>query len=304
MSWIILASIPPLLWSFSNHIDEYLSKNHFTSSPFLMIIAACLIQIIPGIAILSFHGQAFELPLSLIVILCVLGIFSILCFVPYIKAIQIDGASVAVPIYQTIPVFTFFLAWVFLGETVSVFKIAAAFLIVSAAFAITWNFQTKSISYQTLFLMFISSLGLGIYNVISRYYLTDKVDWLSMLAWAFIGTAAFGFVVVAVVKPWRDDLYRIVTTGGKRVSILFLIQLALDIMAFSTFIIALSLAPAAGLVSTMNGLQPFYIMIVAALGGYFLPQFFPKAASGKTLAWRLLCVVFLFIGVAVLSLSD
>lgn len=301
---MILASIPPLLWSFSNHIDEYLSKNHFTSSPFLMIVAACLVQIIPGIAILSFHPQAFDLSFSLIGILCALGVFSILCFVPYIKAIQIDGASVAVPIYQTIPVFTFFLAWVFLGETVSPVKIAAASLIVLAAFAITWNFQTKSISYQTLVLMFVSSLGLGIYNVVSRYYLTDGVDWLSMLAWAFIGTAIFGFVAVAVVRPWRDDIYRIVTTGGRRVSILFLIQLALDVAAFSLFIVAMSLAPAAGLVSTMNGLQPFYVMIVAALGGYFLPKFFPKAASGKTLVWRLLCVLLLFIGVAVLSLSD
>ncbi|NCO02671.1 MAG: EamA family transporter [Alphaproteobacteria bacterium] len=304
MSWMILASIPPLLWSFSNHIDEYLSKNHFTSSPFLMIVAACLIQIIPGVAILSFHQQAFDLSLSLIMILCALGVFSILCFVPYIKAIQIDGASVAVPIYQTIPVFTFFLAWVFLGETVSLFKIAAAFLIVSAAFAITWNFQTKSISYKTLYLMFLSSFGLGIYNVISRYYLKDGVDWLSMLGWSFIGTAIFGFIAVAVVKTWRNNLYLIVRTGGKHVLILFFIQLALDIAAFSLFIVALSLAPAAGLVSTMNGLQPFYIMVVAALGGYFLPQFFPKAASGKTLVWRLLCVVMLFIGVAVLSLSD
>lgn len=303
MSWIVLASIPPLLWAFSNHIDEYLSKHHFTTSPFLMIVAASVVQMVPGVLILYFYPQSFDLPLKMISLLCLLGVFSILCFVPYIKAIQIDGASVAVPIYQVIPVLTFIMAWVVLGETVGVLKIIAAFFIVSAAIGITWDFGKKSLSYKTLYLMLISSFGLALYNVASRYLLHD-IDWLTMLAWAFIGTGVFGILAVILHKGWRRDLHKIISGGGWHVSILFIAQAGLDAMAFGLFISAMAIAPAAGLVSTLNGLQPFYVLVVAAFVGYFLPQKFQKLIIGKTLMWRIFCIIILFIGVAVLALSD
>ena len=232
MSWMILASIPPLLWSFSNHIDEYLSKHHFTSSPFLMIVAACIVQVIPGGLMLAFYPQAFDYSLLIIFALAALGVFSILCFVPYIKALQIDGAGVAVPIYQTIPVMTFLMAWVFLGETVSTVKIFAVVLIISAAFAVTWDFSKKSISYNTLYLMLTSSFGLAVYNVIGRYFLKDSVDWVSLLAWSFIGTAVFGLGAIVLNKTWRNDLTRIVKDGGAHDSVLFLVQADLDALAF------------------------------------------------------------------------
>ncbi|MEM9468939.1 MAG: DMT family transporter [Pseudomonadota bacterium] len=303
MSWMILAAIPPFLWSFSNVIDEYLSKNHFTQSPFLMIVAASVVQMLPAIGVLYFHQVAFDLPIMTIIFLNVLGVFTILCFAPYIKALQIDGAGVAVPLYQVIPVFTFIMAWMFLGEVVKLPQVFAAFLIVSAAFAITWDFSKKSISYKTLLLMFSSSLGLAIYNVIARYYLAD-IDWQAVLAWNLFGTGIFGLGAAIFHKKWRQGLIDTLTKGGKHVAVLFNVQALLDLFAFGFFVVALSMAPAAGLVSTMNGLQPFAVLIVSDLAAMILPQYFQKAASGKTLIWRILCIIALFIGVAVLSLSE
>lgn len=304
MSWMILAALPPLIWSFSNYIDEYLSNHYFTGSPFLMIIAACVIQLIPGLVMLPFFPQALEISLLMMIVLSVLGTFAILCFVPYIAAIQIDGAGVAVPIYQVIPVITFFLAWIFLGETVASIQILAAILIVMAAFAITWDFSKKSLSMKTFYLMLGSSTGIGIYNVVSRYFLTGDIDAPTLLVWSFIGTGVFGIVALVLYRPWRDDLIRIHKTGGNHVGGLFLVQLACDVAAFSLFIFAMVIAPAAGLVSTMNGLQPFFVLLVGAGLAYVLPQYFPNNATGKTLAWRVGCIIVLFIGVAILSLAE
>jgi len=303
MSWILLASLPPFLWSFSNIIDEYLSKNHFKSSAFLMIVAASVIQIIPAGLILTFHDPVFDFPWQSILVMCLLGAGSMACFVPYIKAIQIDGASVAVPIFQVIPVFTFILAWIFLGEVVGAVKIFAAALIVCAAFGITWDFHKKSISHKTLIYMFSASMGLAIYNVVTRHYLAD-IDWVTMLGWAFVGTRIWGMMAIILKPKWGKELYTIATTGGARVSILFFIQLALDVLAFGCFVWALSLAPAAGLVSTLNGLQPFYVLMISAVAGALLPQYFKKAHRGKALAWQVLCIMVLFVGVAILSLSE
>lgn len=304
MSWMILASIPPLLWAISNHIDEYLSKHHFKTSPFLMILGACFIQFPIGLALLAYHPTALNIPFLDIIMISLLGVFVFLCFVPYIKALQIGDASVAVPIFQIIPVLTFFMSWLFLQETVGIYKLIASFVIIFAALAVTWDFSKKSISYHVVFLMLLATFGLSIHNIFSRYYLTNGVDWLTFIIWGLIGTGIFACLAVLFKRSWGQELLSICRNGGLKVSGLFTFQAFLDLAAFSLFAAAMAIAPAAGLVSTMNGLQPFFVIVVAFLAGKYMPEKFKKEITTQTWIWRIFCIIILFAGVATLSLSE
>ena len=259
MSWMFFAGLSPLVWSFSNYIDEYLVKHHFSVSPVMMIVAAAVFSIIPGGIALMFYPEALEISWPMRIVLGLLDVYILITFVPYIKAIQLDGASVAVPMFQTIPVFTFLFGWIILGETVSLPKILACLLIVASAIGITWNFKTKSIRRKTVYLMLLSSMGLAISNIMNRY-VVQEIDWISMMIWMWIGSSVAGILAVVLYKPWRQSFSNVILKARPAVLSLFVIQAALDMVATGLFIYALTLAPATGLVSTMNGLQPFFVI--------------------------------------------
>lgn len=183
MNWIVLAIIPQFLWAFSNIIDEYLCKNHF-KDPLIMVVAAALLQLIPGIGILfylSFQQTLPALSIQTIFALCFLGAMIMASILPYIKAVQIDGAGLAVPMFQLVPVLTFILAWIFLGEVMALPKILAVVLVIAASIGMTADLKAKSVSIKTFYLMAACSMGFAVYNIASRYFLKD-IEWFVVMA--------------------------------------------------------------------------------------------------------------------------
>lgn len=302
MSWIVLAIIPQLLWSLSNIIDEYLSTHHIKDAV-LLIIMASLLQIVPGFILVVTQEGAMNIGLLPILILSALGAFIMMNFIPYIKAIQIDGAGVAVPLYQMIPIYTFLFAWVFLAETIDGLMIAAAAMIILASVGMTWDFSKKTISFQTFYLMTVSCIGWGIYNVTNRYYLAD-LDWLIVMGWMWLGSGLWAFTILTLNKNRRLALQDVfLKQKNFKASSLLIAQAVLDVLGFALFIRAIQLAPAAGLVPTIGGTQAFFIFIIAGVLGYFFPKVIKPIGTKSMLFWRLFCVLMLFTGLAILSLS-
>ena len=186
MNWLVLSAIPPLLFSLSNFIDEYLVKHHFTNQPILFLMIACTLEIIPAIGFVSFYDSALDVEWISRLKLMFLSVLATLSIAPYLMALQRDGAGIVVPFFQLIPVFVFILGWLFLGEIISGQKILGGVLIVAAAFVMSWDFQTRKVPLLSAFYMVISSLGIAIFVVGIRDEM-ESMSWLAATTWVWMG---------------------------------------------------------------------------------------------------------------------
>ena len=117
MSWFFLALIPSVLWAIGNHIDKYLLSRYLKTLGFGSLI---LFSALIGTALLPIvwliEPNVFQIsPLHAIIII-ISGIIFTTSWIPYMYALEKTEASRAIPFFETIPIFTYFLGFFFLKE--------------------------------------------------------------------------------------------------------------------------------------------------------------------------------------------
>lgn len=301
MDWLLISLLPPLFWSCSNILDEYIAKRNALLTGKTFIILATAISTLPGFMLLAFKPDALFIGWDNIFIFTALGTFFSFCFWPYIVAIKEDGAGFVVPLFQTLPLFIFLMAWIFLGETISAMQFIIC-LLVMAASAASMIDEVKGFRLKSLCLMLISCLMLGIYVTLTRYYV-ETHHWLDITIWNYIGSGLLACLFVAAHKPTMNVVKHVWKDTGITVTILFFLQAVTDVAANALWVLALSLAPAAGLVQTVSSVQPFYILLFSAIAFYALPEIFEQPPKGKYLAWRIACFTVIVAGIGILSMT-
>lgn len=116
MKWYILAFLSPLLWAISNHIDKYILSRYLkNANTGVLAIFAGLVGFLFSVAILIFSPENI-LGINAIngIIIVFNGALLIVAFIPYYFALNKEDASSVVPLYQTIPIFSFILGFLFL----------------------------------------------------------------------------------------------------------------------------------------------------------------------------------------------
>ncbi len=300
MSWIIFASISPFIWAIYNIMDQYLARKYFCAAGLMMVVFSSLIGFWLGVIILCLYPPCFDVPFYTILALSMLGTTSIFIFWPYIIAIQEDDSNVAVPIFQTIPVFVFALGWLFLDEVVSMQALIASMIIVCAAIGMSFDMEGRCFRRKTLGCMLLSSFGMALYTVALRYFAED-IHWLVIIGWNLIGAGICAFIMTIFIKNYRQNVACLVTKLPIIIFLLFVSAELMAILAEMSFTKALAIAPSAGHVQTMNGLQPFFLMVLGVFAYRYFPKWFTRTQMNKSLAWRVLCLVAIFIGIYLLG---
>jgi len=140
MNWFLIALLPPIFWSITNHIDKYLLSKYFKGGAIGSVIifsAAISLLLLPIIIII--HPavlQTFNLSYLLIALN---GTFYLLATLPYFYALEKDDASLTVPLFQMIPVFSFVLGYIFLKETLNTTQIVGGLVILVSSIFISLN---------------------------------------------------------------------------------------------------------------------------------------------------------------------
>jgi len=161
MSWFLIAFTSTLFWSATNFIDKYLISRYFKERGIavLMIFSALIgLALLPVILIIK-GGQVFDLPWGDILILLVSGIIYVFAILPYFFALRDEDASLVAPFFQSIPVFSYFLGLIFLGEQLTGLQMIAALLIILGAVGLSADFsgRKKLFRWRTFGLMMLSS---------------------------------------------------------------------------------------------------------------------------------------------------
>lgn len=304
MNWHIFAFFAPALWAACNYIDKYLLTRHFkdaNSTGVLMMVSGFVAALVA--VILFFVGVDIGAP-SLIYKLVMIGngLMFIPAFLPYFVALREEDASIVVPIYQTIPVFGYFLALVFLGEHLSATQIVAGLIIILGAIGLSLDFTQKlKLKTKPLFLMLLSSLILSIENLIFKAVALHETFWITSF-WEYVGAGIFAFALFVFTKKFRAGFLELFTKK-RGVLGLIIFQEGLNIGANLMASFALLLAPIALVSVVVNGLQPFYVLLLGVILTLLWPKQIKENLTKRGLLQKVVFIIIIFAGTAMLGVT-
>ncbi len=204
--WLFFAFSGPVMWAVSTHIDKYLVDRYFKNSDtaVLMVFTALI-----GLSMLPFiwwyDPRVLGIPATAIAVMIASGIFYMGAMLFYLRAIQVEEASVIAPFFQTSTLFTFALAYVFLGERLKWIQIGGGALILCGVLFLSFDtsFRFRKLKMQLVFSMLVCGLVLAVSSVIFKFFAVRDDFWITTF-WTYAGEALFG-VGIIVIPHYRQQ---------------------------------------------------------------------------------------------------
>lgn len=297
MNWFLLALLPPALWSVTNHIDKYLLAKFFKGGGvgalmvFSSLIGIFLLPIIVLIhpEVLRFDNNSFLIALN--------GFLYILAVLPYFYALQKDEASITVPLFQLIPVFSYVLAFLVLGESLTSYQMLGGLFIVTGAVGISLDLsEKKKIKFkkEVFWLMFLSSSIFSLNFLLFKFFAIQSDFWFASF-WEYMGFAIFSVLLMFFVKNYRVQFITVLKTNRVYVLGINGINEIVNILAKVSFNFASLLTPVT-MVWVVNGLQPFFVFLYGVILTLLFPHISQENITKKSLLQKVLAIFVMFVG--------
>jgi len=302
MIWIIASIFAAFLWAFSNIADQISARKYFKDVSSLEIMATSgFISFVPFVICAFLKPEIFNIPLSIIAIFIATSFINFTGFIGYFKALKQDEASNAVPLLQVQPIIIFIAAYYILGESVSWIQLIGSGLIIISSILLIYDPTSRKIRWSTFYFMGFCALMLSCTTLIDRYYLIDHdIHWVTVMAWKSLGYTLCSLMLMSFAQPLRVRVIeRLKNPLHSGLHILFTVEFAAIIANFA-FILALSLAPSAGLVQSLMGLIPAFVLCMGYIGHQLFPSFVKEPKKGRHLSAHLIFLLFILIGLYLL----
>ena len=302
MNWFFIALLAPALWSVTNHIDKYLLGRYFKhKGTGALIIFSSLIGFFVLPVILLFQPNVLGIqPLHALLIMGG-SVISLLGILAYLYALGRDEASIVVPLFQTIPVFAYILGFIVLGEILSLQQIIASFLVITGAVGISLDLNQgrARLKITVLLLMLIASFLIAFSSLIFKFVAIQADFWTTSF-WAYVGSALVGVFFLVFVKKYRDQFVSVFKSNKIPAIGLNGLNEIIDVVASLSLRYATLLAPLA-LVWTVNGFQPFFVLLYGVILTLFFPQLGRESLLKKHLLQKLVAIAIIFLGTYLLN---
>ena len=208
MSWLVFAFSGPVLWAISTHLDKYLVEQYFKHSDVavLLLFTAFLgVLLLPFIA---FYDPDIAGPdAGSIALIMLAGLLYMGALLFYLWALQFEEASVVSPFFQAAPLFGYVLAYLFLGETLSVLQMAGGVMIVAGTLIVSVRFErnVRGFKLRLALLMLACGFALALGGLIFKFF-AIRVDFWTTTFWLFVGQAVFGVALLMIGSSRRQLL--------------------------------------------------------------------------------------------------
>ena len=301
MNWFIIAILAPLLWAITNFMDKFLISKYFKSSVGTLIVYSTLIGLPVALLIAIFKPAVLALNLATGILIILNSFLYIVYLFPYFKALSKADASIVVPIFQTIPVFSYFLAFFVLGETLSIMQILGSLLVILGAVGISLKFKKRGIHLKkdVLFLMLLASFIVSLNYLFFKFFAIE-LDFWTVSFWQYLGFVIFGIILLIFIKSYRKDFFQSFRKNKGKILGFNAINEVLNIIATIIFTFATLLAPIA-LVWVINGFQPLFVFLIGLLLTLFVPHLIKENIEKKTILLKILFIIIIFIGAIVIN---
>ena len=298
-NWFFLALIAPILWSMVNHLDKYMLSKYLKDrgvGALLIFSSLASIVVLPFLAIF-YRSKIFNISLIDFSILFIIGFLSATAFYFYLRAIDMEEASIVIPIFQFDPIFGYILSYFILKESLGINQIFASILIligiilISVEIDIDNKFKFKK---KVLLLVATSSFMFALSGVLFKKLALIDSFWVSIF-WQYVGLTVFGILILIFHKKFRQNFIEMVVAPKLKILSLNIISEILYIIGALANNFALLIAPVA-LVFVVNSYQPLFVFFAGVLLTMFLPQFVSEKISHKHFFHKLISIIIILIG--------
>ncbi len=299
MTWIAYSLLVPFFAAFNNVVDQILTRRYFPEDGEIALFLGGItyLFVLPPLAVI-FHEHLAVTP-GMAMALIAIGLLSPFIWFPYFLALETDDTSMAMPIFQTSPIFTFLLAWLLLGETVSTTSLLGAATIIIASIAVSFDWSIKKLRGKTAALMILCAALYAVQTFVFRLVAGD-LNFLVASFWVAVGFVITDIGMLFYKKDYMEKAWKSVTDTKGFILVPTSLQ---EFSYFATIIFtikALELAPATGLFSSVLGIQPAFVLLMSWLAGFFCADCFHHHKPDKIFAWRLACALVMFTGLYIL----
>jgi drug/metabolite transporter (DMT)-like permease len=304
MTAFLISLLAPALWAVSNHFNKFLVSRYLTGAGVgAVVVFAALIGVLVLPLAFILQQNAFQLAALQALLIALNGCLYLCALTPFLKALRISDASSAIPILQVVPVFSFVLASIFLGETLSANQIIGGSLIVFAAFMITLQCKPGSglkrfgIQRKALALMLLSSFIYALSFLLFKYF-AQQTDFWSTTFWESVGFIGYASALLLFVPAYRKDFFAIFPSNRVATG-LVLTNEAINILAkiaFNYFSLWIPLTLAWVGVS----FQPVFVLLYSMILTGLFPHINKEAVTGRDLAHKATCIVLMIVGAYVM----
>ncbi len=296
MHWYYLAFLSPLLWAMSNHIDKYALTKYLKGSDVkVLTIFGGIVSFFIALGILIFaHENIFAIKALDGFILFVNGVMLIIAFIPYYYAMERSDASVVVPLYQTIPIFSAIFGFFLLNETVSGMQFLAGALIIIGAVLISIDLDTYKFRKDIVGLMLLSSFLIALHFLIFKAVAIHESFWRSVF-WEYAGDIFISLFLLVFMKNIRSQFVMLFKENSLAVLFVNTFNEGVNLVAKLIANYATLLAPVF-IVNLANGVQPLFVFLIGIILTIFSPSFGKEKISRSHIFQRSSAIIILLAG--------
>lgn len=291
MDWFVFAFLASFLWAIGVIIDKYILTEHM-QDPFSYQILYTITEA-PILMLPLFTPISLVFPWFVLGILGGFGMYFGLIL--YFRAMALEEASRVISVLYVSPVFVLPLAYIFLGEKLT---LPAYLGVGSLAFGAILISHKKGkgkrvLISSTLGLILASDVVWAGYEVLTKYVL-DTIEFTSYLFWNFIGTAILAFSLLSFSKIRRNflgDIQRV----SRKIHFWRIINTSLNFCALIFYYIAIS-AGLVSLVSTSLALEPFFVFLLVVPLSLYMPNILKEETRRNVMIVKAAAIAFIIIG--------
>jgi drug/metabolite transporter (DMT)-like permease len=198
-----------------------------------------------------------------------------------------------------IPVFGYFLALIFLGESLTLQQILASLLVVLGAIIISIEPKNLKFKFQVFWLMILSSFLIALNGLIFKLVGIQEDFWTTSF-WEYVGFVLILVIFILFFKSYRNQFLSMFRKNPISTLSLNGLNEIFNIVAKMIINFATLLAPLA-LVWTVNNLQPFFVLLIGVLLTKFFPNFNQEKIDKKTIIQKIFAIILMFTGILLIN---
>ena len=301
MEWMVFAAASAFTFALVSVLDKTLISDHIGSGK-IFVAAVGVAQILLGLATLPLVTYS-GFDTSTIIVALLSGVFSGAYLIGMFIIMESQDVSRVVPVVSTYPIFVALLAFLFLGEQVSLF--AWIFVIVTVAGAAMVSLAPKSVnstegvSISALLFLLLASMSFGLSQFLSKTIAEEMTMWTQFSLRALGGGVTC--ISLFILPDVRRGLKPLIT-NMKTMMLFSLTEVILVFFAILFFFLSVY-SGEIYLTATVMATRPLFVFILTLLLSIPVIGMFSESFIGKAMVTRATGIVLTVGGVIGVSLT-
>ncbi|MDQ7021025.1 MAG: EamA family transporter [Candidatus Dojkabacteria bacterium] len=251
--------------------------------------------------LLLFFADPFDVEFKNAILLILFGMISIFQLIPYFKSLSYGETSILIVMTQSLPIYSFFLAYIFLGETLSPRQIFGGIIILIGTLSFAIDFRERSFRapIKGVLLMLFATFLAAAHTTAFKYVALEEDLWKTTF-WEYIGYLIFALGVLFISRETREKVFSFSSSSDRNLIGINIFNEVVNLVAWLTFHAAALAAPLS-IAWLINGTHPVFMFIAGILLTTFLPRLISERIDKGTLLHKSFFIVVILVGFVILN---